>query len=525
MGDEFVCEGNLRNAARSEYIRRFDMKKVWLWTYLCIAIGLIVPGSKAHAQEPPDWAKDLPNLPSLPDYYQGLGVVRSSGDINADWEMAAGQARSEIAKQINVRIVNAVTTTVEEVAFGDSKILVEVFQSTTAQIADATLQGVVVEYWYNEDDSVYYAYAAFSRKELEQKWAEAMQNAANAAAIHVISAQRAVEDGEIYFALTQYLEAIKVVCLAEMWLHKAVLGDLDGTGSSGPILATLQTRFCGLLNKIRFEVVSGDNQAGQRTKPLPKPIVGRILFESAAGRMPIKDAILAASFLSPAEGVTTEEIRTDDKGIFRSDVVDVRAGESINKVRVMLALKATEALVEKVSNVVECWKNRFLDFSFTLRSRADVKIAMHILENNLDRLSAKSSIQGEIQKRLLGGRYEVVEESRVYGFISPSKFNNAIQSGDYDAVVSALSKLADLVVVGAVKTEPRSNPYEGIFFCSGTADIRVIDTASGQIITSVAIDDEKEGGETFELAGRKLLQRLGQRIGDEIKGNIDAMLR
>jgi hypothetical protein len=92
-------------------------------------------------------------------------------------------------------------------------------------------------------------------------------------------------------------------------------------------------------------------------------------------------------------------------------------------------------------------------------------------------------------------------------------------------VVSRLATEADVIVVGFVSTAERANPSSGIFFSSGTAVIRAIDAKTGRILASVSLDNEKEGGGSYEVAGVRLLQKMGKRIGDELKSSIDAAFR
>jgi hypothetical protein len=92
-------------------------------------------------------------------------------------------------------------------------------------------------------------------------------------------------------------------------------------------------------------------------------------------------------------------------------------------------------------------------------------------------------------------------------------------------VVTELSKVADVIVVGMVSTEQRTNPTAGIYFSSGTAVVRAIDAKSGQILASVSMDNEKEGGGSYEVAGMRLLQKMGKKIGEELKNNFDVAMK
>ena len=131
----------------------------------------------------------------------------------------------------------------------------------------------------------------------------------------------------------------------------------------------------------------------------------------------------------------------------------------------------------------------------------------------------------EIQKQLSNDRYAILEESKVLQHVPEEKLSAAAQSGDFHLVVAELSRIADVIVVGVVSTEQRTNPSAGIFFSSGTAVVRAIDAKSGQILASVSLDNQKEGGGSYEAAGMRLLQKMGKKIGEELKTSIEVVMK
>jgi hypothetical protein len=491
---------------------------------LSITITLAVAAGFCRGQEMPSWAKSLPGLPSRPEYYQGLGAVRSTGDAEADAQKANGQARAQIASQIRVRIVNTVSTRVQEVSAGDQTNLTDAFSSATDQMTEGTLERIVIERWFNKADETLYAYGAVSKAEVERQFSEKLQGAVDAARVYYQTGRRAAATGDAYLACSQYIEAAKVVTLAELYLQKSVTGDLTGAGA-GPVLPILQSEICGLLNKLHFQVTGGDDQSAEKGRALPEPLSGTLLFEMPEGRVAARNALLSATFVSPARGVLNADSRTDEQGRFRFAVTEIQGGEAVSRIRVGLAVQGLSALAPQMADVKRCLPNAFVDFSYRLKTRTNVSIAMHILESNLDKPRAKSSVQEEIQKRLLGDRYTIIEESKVYGAVSRAKIDDAVSSGNYDAVVRALAPVADVIVVGSVSTRERGNPMPQMFFCTGTAVIRAIDAKSGRVIASVSVENEKEGGGNFEVAGTRLLERIGKKIGEEIKIDLDKNLQ
>ncbi|MEK7250252.1 MAG: hypothetical protein AAB209_07510 [Bacteroidota bacterium] len=488
-------------------------------------LSFLISSKLSHAQEVPPWAKHLPNVPNRPDLYQGLGAVSATGDVAADWQKATGQARADIVAQIRVVVSNAVVRKVEEVINVSETKLSDLFQTTTEQIAEGTLEGVEIQRWYDEKNSVYYAYAAVSKSEVERRFAERIENTVNAASIQYRAARKALEGSNVYFALTQLFEATKTIFLGESYLHKTLVADLAGNGTQMPSLAFLQSELCGVLSKLRFETVSGANQEGERDKALQQPLIGRVMYSGSDREVPMKSAPLTVSFVSPSRGKLTEEVQTDERGTFTIVVTDIQGGEAANNVRVKLALAGIEPLSQKLPEVTQCWTNAYLDIPFRLRVRTNINIAIHILENRLGKPQAKSSLQEEIQTQLIGGRYALVEESKVFGIIPQSTLNGAIESGDFDVVVKSLASIADVVIVGSASTKERSNPAPQIFFCTGSAILHVIDAKTGRLLANASIDGEKIGGASYEVASIKTLERLAQRLAAELKSKLDEALR
>ncbi|MBI3111887.1 MAG: LPP20 family lipoprotein [Ignavibacteriales bacterium] len=490
---------------------------------LSILTGLVL--ISLFGQERPDWARSLPNLPNKPESFQGLGIVYGTGNADNDWQRATGRARSDILSQIRVYVVSTSTNSMAEVMSGNQSQLRSAFESTTEQIAEGVLENLIIERWYDEANKVFYAYAAISRREVERGYEERLRTAVESAATLFASGRRATEEGNIALAIGEYLEASKLIMLAESYLKKTVVGDIDRDGREEPSLAFLQTQFCNLLGSIRMEIAGGNNQVAEKNAALPLPLTGKITAQTARGVVPVHSVSLQSSFVSPAQGSLPSQLRTDERGVFSIAVNEVTQGEATNAIRVGLLFEGLEMLGEQLKEVSRCWTGISADFRFTMRVRTNVKLALHVVEWNLGKPNPKSTVQEELQKRLIGERYTIVEESQIFRKIPAKELSRAVEGGNFDPVISAVSDIADFVVVGIVMTKERSNPTPGIFFTTGSVTIRVIDVKSGKIIASAALDNEREGGNSYEVAGMKILQRLGREVGEEIKASVDKALQ
>jgi hypothetical protein len=477
------------------------------------------------AQEVPGWARHLPDLPARPGFYQGLGSARSSDNADADWAAASGRARAQILQQIRVVVNNKVVSKIEEKSSAQQSSITEAFSSTTDQIATGTLEKVPVDRWFDEENKILYAYAFISKMDVEEQFEEVLNAATASAAVYHDAATRALAGGDGYLALSSYLQAIKEVTLAELYLNKTIIGDIRGTKQKVPVLPVLQSEMCSLLNNVKFVITGGNDQQAERGRGLPVPFTGRAVMRSSAGDTPLRNAALTAAYLPPAAGTLSPVSRTDEEGNFQFSATEVTGGDAVSKVRVSIALPGVDILAEKLPDATRCLSGTYVDYSYRLKTRANITVAMHIEEYNLSQKRAKSSVQEEIQKNLLSERYAILEESQVLRAVPEDKLTSAVKSGDFNTVVAGLSRIADVVIVGLVSTEQRTNPSPGIYFSSGTAVVRAIDAKSGQILASVSLDNEKEGAGSYEAAGMRLLQKMGKKIGQELKDNFEIVMK
>jgi hypothetical protein len=486
---------------------------------------LLIIAPALFAQEAPPWAKHLPDLPARPGFYQGLGTAKSSGDADADWAAASGRARGQILQQIRVVVNNKVVSKIEEKTSAEKGSITEAFSSTTDQIATGTLEGVPIDRWFDEDNNVMYAYAFISKMEVEEKFEEVLNAATASASVYHEAASKALAGGDAYLAMSSYLQAIKEVSLAELFLNKTITGEIKGSKQKVPLLPVLQSEMCSLLKNVKFKVTGGADQQAERGRALPAPLSAQVVLRTSSGEMPFKNAGLTAAFIAPAAGTLSPVSRTDEDGNFEVSATEITGGDAVNKIRVSVVLPGIDALAEKLPDAARCLSDAYVDYTYHLKTRASLTVAMHIVEYNISKKRAKSSVQEEIQKLLLNDRFAIVEESQVLRAVPEEKLTSAAQSGDFHTVVAGLSRIADVVVVGVVSTEQRTNPTSGIYFSSGTAVVRAIDAKSGQILASVSLDNEKEGGGSYEAAGMRLLQKMGKKIGEELKTNFELVMK
>jgi len=165
-------------------------------------------------------------------------------------------------------------------------------------------------------------------------------------------------------------------------------------------------------------------------------------------------------------------------GLYRGvhhPVQEILGGEAVNRIRVTLSLQGVDVIAAQSPELTRCWSTAYVDYTFRMRSRTNIAVAIRILETNMGAPRAKSTVQEQIQRQLLGSRYSIVEDSKALSGLTPGRIQEVLASGEYNELVAALGKHADVAILGEVSTAQRSNPFPQMYFSSGRAIVRVID--------------------------------------------------
>lgn len=481
-----------------------------------VILALCQPDS-SPAQDKPGWAEELPNLPQRPGWYQGLGITKATADGAADWNDAMGKARAQISAQIRVRVANTVSRAVQETASETAISIAEAYASTTEQITAATIEGVAMERWYDEDTGTLYAYGAISQAEVERRFREKMEDALASARVYHAGARRALERNDPFTAMGQIAEAIMVVGLAEATLDRTLSTSLDGEGRDVPVMPVLQTQMCGMLSRLHFEVLEGDGQEAERGKGLGSPLRGRVSFRSDRGTYPVRNAVLLPTFVAPASGRVPEDVRTDETGSFELTVIEVKNGESVNRVRLTPGIAGMAVLIAQSPDLARCLATAYMDFSFRMKSRTNITLAIRVLEKNMGTPRPMSTVQEEIHKSLIDSEYSILDDSRALDGMSSDQVRGILSSGEYGPILAAVGKHADVAIIGEASAEARGNPYPQIYFGAGRTVLRILDCRTGRVLGNVILEDQKEGGSSFEQAGRKVLEKMGRTVAQQVR--------
>lgn len=510
---------------------------LWL-SIVLVSLSCATTNQTVMAQKKkPAWTKNLPNIPQKPGYYTGLGIVKSTGNDGQDKNDAESQARAQIVQAIRSEISSKVESSVSESMSSSGGVetsdYTESFASVTSSFAQETLEKLKVDSYFDKkkkkSKSTWYAYAEISIAEVDKQFAERTQKAVNLATTYYAAGVKALSSADFYLALDQFMQGAKEVVLAELILRKTIEGDIDGDGSKEPVKAALDTRLKEILSKMSISVVSGDGQKGAKNEPLAQPLVAKITYENSK---PVKNANMAFSFQSPAAGKVDSETKSDGSGTFKATVhsLDAISESGVNKIRAGLNISDFEAFRDQLPGAVEKARLVFKDFEIKTRGARTTRIAMIIFEYNIGQ-PRPSTVQGKILKKLISGKYKVVDESEIYAKIDKATASGAAESGDDDIVRQAMKDVADIIVIGYVKAEESDAGGDTGYGTSkqksawASASIRAIDLESNKIIANTELEGVKGIWKTMKQAGEKAIQKISEKIEEELVTGLNNALK
>ncbi len=491
-------------------------------------------GSQTKGKGYGDWQKGLPNRPSRPGYYQGLGVVDAGKDQGGEERNAENDSRSQVIRAISSEIKSSVTSAMSESTKNGKTDYEENFNSVTESFSQETLKNLVVEFYTDKKSKKRYAYCEIAIDEVNRQFAERLKKAVNVAKTYYMSAKTSEANGDYFLAVTQYLAGAKEVVVAEAINKEPIEGDIDGSGKSVSVRATFDSQLKNILGKMRIEVVSGDAQKAVKGEPLGQPLVARLICDFSGTAVPVKNAVLVTASVDPTVVKADENAQTDGSGnaSFSIHSVDNVNPSGINKIRVGLGTKEFEAFASFLPGAMEKAKLVFKDFSFSAKGSSITKIVILIFEENIGKAQSNSIIEGDLVKQLVSNKYKVMDKNEVYRAINREQARASAEAND-DAVSNAIKSIADVLVIGTAKAMESvggaDNPYGGGGNrVSAWADcsIRVIDLETNKTIANSDLQREKGlSVGAAEKAGIIALQNISKKATKELLDGLNKALK
>ena len=493
-----------------------------LLTGLWLSVGIC----SQVAGEAPSWTTQTPNRPDL---LQGIGNANDTGSPEEDRRRADNYAVAEIMSEIRTTVTSTLSSYYQEEARGGRiTSSAEVVTRISAQYAQETVEGIKIsERYYDAARRIYYAYAFISREQLEQQFRAKAGSTARLCGDYHRHAQEALQRRDIYGAIEHYIRALGELFVAQAYLKRKIEGDLDGTGQTEMLQARLESEFSVILSGLYFEVVSGNDQRAERNRALELPLVGRVFYrDSDGGSWPVSNLPITFTLVN-ATGDLTLKVITAQDGTFtgRLNLIQSAAAE-VGLIRAGLAISPElEPFQGELAGMTARLQQTACSFNFHIAVAASVRIFVDVKEEINGVRIEQPYTTGILVKSLVGNQFTVVQSDQLQAGAARGDLEQALQSGDAQAVARAVGNAADYAVVGRVASEVKGGSDAGLKFAYASADVRVIDLKGGRVLASSVPMRVKGGGGDEAGANQAAIKKCADIVAAEINARLKEALK
>ncbi|MDI6704378.1 MAG: hypothetical protein QME40_06900 [bacterium] len=480
------------------------------WYYLVVfAVVLcqfVFSHSQSYAAKKPKW---IMKPPEDRQYIYVVGVATGAPSLQEGRRLAISNAVSEIVQFFGYK---------SSVKFNEKRteLYTKVMDQFEAISKGATIKGSFLDEWYFEEDKEKGTYdvfvlVRFPREEINREKARQKRKEAEKAYLSQKSLKEAKDaeaKGDIITSFAQYIQALRLS------------RDIEG----GEVIhSQAVSSLNSLASRLQIQEVSGNNQQGELSKGLEKPLVIRVVLKGTTGETPIKDLPILFEFVQ-SSGVLTPRTRTNENGEASTQVTKIESLSDENMVKVALdvdqILPITSDLAEEdlrtLSSIITLLGEKEVVFLFgSYVTKKDLRVIILVQEKNLEEDMWESIVGNELSSRLLEAGYKIIGDQDI-GKTNMERLKFAIQKDKLFSLRHEYSRLADLIVTGSVSTRPGGqNPY-GMISSLADAYIKVISLKDGEVIAQTNKIGIAGFGLTEEQAGINALKRVSTLIADAI---------
>ncbi len=500
------------------------MKRLFVTFFCFLFIDMLIAQTNIF-----DWTKFLPNLPSRPEYLQGLGFVPKSLNTVDDQKVAVNLAISQIAMQLRVQVQSSIETSIKEkmvrskeTNFSES---FEAYSQIASSFSNETLKNINVEKYYDKDSETLYAYAYISKIELKKQIEDRINNSVQTVLSYYKNGLISFEKNNISTAFTELITGLRELAFSEKLEDTPLMFDFDNVGKSEPIKSKVIKEIRNILENIKIEVISGDKQKGERNKPLTEKLVGKILFVKASKSLPISYFSLRSSVHLPTTLNIDSITITDAEGRFIFTVNQIISGAERNKINILIDTSNIYWLSTYEPMLYQKVLKTGCNFEFYLTAKTNIVIAIEVLQEYDNSIIKIPIVKSEIQKKLVAEGYQVIDDVSLSKFIEPNISYQALKMQNEEPLVTALRPKVDYLILGTVIVTTRDSPVQNILLAYANGSIRVIETKTNQLIFNSGERREKSSGTNNNTAIEKALKIFGESISSKIVHNLNNALK
>ena len=443
----------------------------------------------------------------------GTGCVTSTGDAAEDRMAADEAARAEVAKQIEIKVIQQMESIQRELSNGDSAQLYSSVSVTTREMVDTTLKGVqIVDRYSVSGDGTTCSVAVLDKAVLARRIRQELERFAGDASSFLAAAGKADQEGRYTQAIRGYGSAL--ACLGPAAVQEGLLQDLGFSSYPIPSRAETWKKLLRVLESVRLYPASGNLQKARPGRPLENPLIVRAQQDSGApiAELPLK--VLRA----PTDIKMQREVRTDAAGMATFMVFDVPRGKQpLQEIAVGLnwpALMQGAGESEAAQDIWQGWDNRETVFSYSLPVPGDYRVAVAVYNSATGRAMAGSSVQAALLNGFQRAGFQTQDIFALPGAIRQS-FS---QKPSLQNAKRLLQGRADILVIGDYRMgEPRKS-YDFIF-CRAQLVAQGIVLDTGRTLVTLDVS-AKGGGLDNARAARKAEENLAEKAAAEAGGRL-----
>lgn len=270
----------------------------------------------------------------------------------------------------------------------------------------------------------------------------------------------------------------------------------DITGLSPQDLNTMQAfkeqveaKISALRGSIRT-AGQGDQQIAKLGKELEQPLTLRVFWIENQKTYPLPGLPVKFRLLE-GKARFQPQSKTDRDGVAVCRVQEIASAGDIT----------LEALVNFPNDYgIEDQTYRFHIFS-------DNKVAIKVLETNLDQPVTVSYLENQLLQKLTGKGFSLIEQD-IFGQLSAAQ---ALQSNPVQITEQFQDANLDLIVIGQISAGQVNQIQEGFYFSRARGILKVFDLAQQAVIGNYILED-KNAGNSPENAGSKAIRKVSDAL-------------
>ncbi len=443
----------------------------------------------------------------------GRGCVAVTGKPATDRFEADQAARAEVAKQLEVKITQAVEDFQREEQVDAERTHVYSIKIQTEEFVQKTLKGVrITERKRNEEQGLQCAVAVLDKKAMAFQLRKEIEGDLDEIHSHLAGAEDALRAKNRVEALRGY--SLAMLSLDRVGVNAKLMLGLGYSPPPVPSRADIARKWMGVLQAIRLVRAGGEAQRGRPGRGLAKPL--RVLALGPSGE-PVPNLPLKP--VHTPQGCDVQLMaETGADGEAELRVYRVASnGKALEEIAIGIdwqRLLGAGPLAGDSPPQWARWDTRQVIFTYRMPVPGEFRVGVAIFETGTDRPLRSSPIQSL-----------VLEGLQATGFKTRNLFEEpALGKRPTPTQVRRFSAgKVDFLVLGEVSLR-LSSETSGLTFYRAEGLITVIAPATGRTVVSLDIE-AKGGGLDDDRAARKALgnlaRKLGKGIGPALAGTLE----